>query len=180
MGPMAQDLETMRLPSEGEDTEAWATLYRLLRPIVYSELLRVLPRPFEGAEDLWHDLFLRFMYEPSRLRGIVPGARERYVRVAARHRALNYLRSLARVAAHGHVQQEPSTSFEGLSSTRIDVDKLLESVTEPDRSLLRSRFLDGVSIGEAARRAKLSYAAAATRIFRALAKLREAQQKSAV
>jgi hypothetical protein len=49
------------------------------------------PRGAE-LEDLWHDMFITFLREPSILKSVVPEARETYVRVATRRHALNHLR----------------------------------------------------------------------------------------
>src|SRR5882762_4229599 len=87
------------VPSVSHPQRSWTSFYKALRPIVYSELFRILPRPYEGLEDLWHDIFIRFVRDPSVLRSVMPEARETYIRVATRRHALNYLRSRKRQEA---------------------------------------------------------------------------------
>jgi len=169
-------ISNLPIPANEDD---WNRLYRALRPIVYSELFRVLPRPYFGAEDIWHDLFVRIMEEPQLLGEVSPGARETYIRVAARRRALDYLRK-ARTSAAGSIDEiaEPMAPVSD-PSMKLDAEKAIKVAGERDGELLRMRFVEDLALGEVARRAGESYANAAVRIFRALAKLRTQLSKSA-
>src|SRR5207302_302285 len=96
----------------------------------------------------------------------LPNARQTYVRVSARNRALNYLRG-------ERIRQQATKPLSSIVSdvpspaeARHDAKVLLASVSEPDRSLMHWRFLEGLSLKEAAHRAGLSYSAAAVRVFR--------------
>jgi RNA polymerase sigma factor (sigma-70 family) len=176
---MAQRLDELAIPTEGDPSRAWAPLYSAIRPLVYSELFRILPYPYEDLEDLWHDLFIRFVRDPSILASVVPQSRETYVRVATRRRALNYVRDRRRRDAA--VARLPVVSVSDsvpASDARVDFKELLSRIDERDRQLVMWRFVDDLSIAAIARRVGVSYSAAAVRIFRALGKARKSLGES--
>jgi RNA polymerase sigma factor (sigma-70 family) len=136
------------------------------------------PRGAE-LEDLWHDMFIKFLREPSILKSVVPEARETYVRVATRRHALNHLRGRRRHEAPiARLPTSEASETVGTTDARLEFERFLNRVDERDRDLVRWRLLEDISIGAIARRAGLSYSAAAVRIFRALAKARDSLKHS--
>jgi RNA polymerase sigma-70 factor (ECF subfamily) len=163
------------------DRDAWETVYRLMRPFVYSVVYRRLRGSADLAEDATQEVFLRLVrsFPFGRLREV--DAFRGYVWRVANNVALTYQR---RILAHPTTQLD--TEFEETSAAEdrvsmdwvgdVEVKELLSEVwpelSTNDRKLLRM-LLAGHSIGEIGRAFGLAYGAAALRVWRLRVRLRK-------
>jgi RNA polymerase sigma factor (sigma-70 family) len=170
-----------RLAVRRRDREAWETLYRVMRPFVYSVAYRRLRGSAALAEDATQEVFLRLVrsFPFGRLRKV--DALRGYVWRVADNVALTYRR---RLLAHPTVplddEREEVSAAEHPAGTdwisEVEIKELLNEIWQElsaaDRRLLKM-LLAGYSIKEVADAFAINYSAAAVRVWRLRAKLRK-------
>ncbi len=163
-----------RLRRHPSDRDTWAELYRRCYPIMLRTAVLTLGSGSGMAEDVVQDVFARSMHSGvlSSLRD--PNRVRYYLGVAARHAALDLLRSPAnsRVALGLELEAmvDPESWEDHAAERRAVVQEALSRLPPEDAEIL-NRFIQGFTLSEIATELQLSYAAAAQRVSRARKRL---------
>ncbi|MFN8637298.1 MAG: sigma-70 family RNA polymerase sigma factor [Chloroflexota bacterium] len=158
------------------DQAAFASLYEQYSPLVYRFLRRRLDGSDEVVEDLTEDVFVKVYEKLDRYveRGL-PFTAWLY-RIAHNH-LVDYLRSLPRMTAHslddvGDVPERAAITSFGQVLDRQALEPALARLTPEQRQAIDLRFMEGMSVAEAARTMGRSEEAVKKLQARALANLR--------
>ncbi len=160
----------------GGSEEAFASLYRELRPQLFPMLLRMLGTP-EEAEEVFHDALLKLKeaarnYDPRRA-----GAAT-YARVIARNLALSRLRSRKarpqRLEPDIHQMPHAAPADPPPLDDRLRVRRALSSLDPLERRLLEAAFYQGLTHRELAETFNLPLGTVKSKLRRGLIKLRRA------
>jgi RNA polymerase sigma factor (sigma-70 family) len=168
-----------RLTVAPADEEAWASLYRQLRPFVIAVIYRRFgTRNRSAAEDATHEVFIRLLR--SRPFGTIPDASalRAYVWRMAENVAKSHLRKqrteegAERDFAEWHESETFVEALDGDSAlvARELLDLAQHSLDATDSNLLRL-MIEGASLGQAADKMSLSYSNAGVRLHRMRRKL---------
>ena len=159
-----------------DDDEAWKELARRIRLIAEAVVVRRF-RLEESAEDIVQEVLLRMQGAAwlERLASMdSPGA---YLAVVVRHAALSVLRrqESRRAAGERFGRDEAFRANDLTIGPSQELLQLLErelnNLPLAEQDLLRLRFWQQLSTGQIAARLRISYSAAAVRVFRLLRKL---------
>lgn len=171
---MSDDL-IQQLRSRRSDKGLWAALYSKLRPAVYFAVYRRLGGRRALAEDVTHDVFLRFIRYANLEALQDEGHALAYLRQSARHLCWDRLRAERRTVSleseeGRHARARWTTDEDELRALRWDVERLAETLNASERELLTA-LIDGTDLREIALRFNISYGAAAVRAHRLRQKL---------
>lgn len=164
-----------RLATSPADEDAWAHLYRLMRPYVFAVVYRRVRGVAGLAEDITQEVFIRLARSRPFVRVRDADAFRRYVWRVADNVARTHVRGLMRRAAV-EAQSGGAMHEEGLSDAAVDSGSLLlEGIQElevRDRELL-GLVLEGHSLADIARLTGLTYTNVGVRLHRLRQRLRK-------
>jgi RNA polymerase sigma factor (sigma-70 family) len=167
-----------RLRSDRADAEGWASLYRLLWPLVVATAFRELNGDGQLAQDAAQEAFIRLARYGQFAQFETGSSLRGYLIVVARNTARDVRRATHRrreqpldgpdssgVAARGASGQEESELHQQILHA-------LTHLSEDDRDILRLSS-GGLTISEIAKKYELPYSAVAVRLHRARRRLRK-------
>lgn len=167
-----------RLSARRDDEVAWRLLYDSLWPYVFSIIYRKVSSQKELAEDLSQEVFLRILRYVDFTKLQKPASFRSYVARIARNQVADYLTS--KDSAGQSSQALPLTEAEMItedeSEKHLEFEDLLDRILQPlssgERNLAHMLAAD-LSLDEIADLLNVSYSAAATRVHRLRAKLKD-------
>ena len=152
-------------PSE---EEVWLEMRRRLRILAAINRLGRFGLTFEDTEDVVQNVLLSLHQQSTRLAAIrtakTPHA---YVMRMLRNAAIDFTRK-----NRPERPLDAESAEVALPPPTTAWNDLLEELGEGERRILEMKYLEGKSLGEIAQTLGISYSAAASRIFRVLARLR--------
>jgi RNA polymerase sigma-70 factor (ECF subfamily) len=167
--------ELVAQAQQGDQT-AFAALYEQYSPLVYRFLRRRLDGAHEIVEDLTEDVFVKVYEKIDRYveRGLPFTA---WLYRIAHNRLVDYLRSLPRTSASSldavaEVPERAASAAFGRVLDRQSLAPAMARLTPEQREAVELRFIEGMSVAEAARTMGRSDEAVKKLQARALANLR--------
>lgn len=165
--------------AQGQSSErthpAWLELAERIR-----QLAVVFVRRYDAwsvdADDVVQDVLLR-LQPPAAIRRLrLAGSPQGYLSVVVRNRVLDELRRNRLRWKGASAAQEWAgleTGSELTPDERIALERVLATISEEERLMIRLRFWEGYSIEAIAEHLGIRYSTASVRLFRLLRKLRE-------
>ncbi len=131
------------------------------------------------AEDVVQQLCVRLLEKGKQLAGIDETALQGYVRVAARHLALNFVRAEGvrqRFSSEQKLIQKGAARLDEPSERGEESDALRSAISrldEDEQALIVMKFVEGKTSAEMAAKLGITEGAARTRLYRIISKLRD-------
>lgn len=168
-------LEELLSRLAGGSEEAFAALYRELRPLLWPMLERMLGTP-EEAEEVFHDALLKLRDAAERFDPERASART-FALTIARNLAISRLRARSarpsRLEPDIHALGGLAAAEGGAAEDRIRVRRALARLEPLERRLLEAAFYQGYSHRELAEAFDLPLGTVKSKLRRALLKLRQ-------
>jgi RNA polymerase sigma-70 factor (ECF subfamily) len=128
------------------------------------------------ADDIVQDVMLR-LQSPGAIRRVrLAGSPQGYMAVIVRNRVLDELRrNRLRWRGDSATQtwEDAQTGIVPTAEAGLDLQRVLATLSDDERELIRLRFWEGYSIQDLAERLQVPYSTASVRLFRLLRKLRD-------
>lgn len=160
---------------------AWRNWCEFVYPRVYYAVYRMTSGDRERTADLTQGAIERFLRYEAVARVTTDADSIAYLVRTAERMNLDLIReSIARRSMQeviGRMMYEQSTSEADEVSNTLDLDRLVRRLGKPDRQLIEW-LRAGISVSQIAEILGISYSAAATRLHRAKARLREISEDS--
>jgi RNA polymerase sigma-70 factor, ECF subfamily len=154
---------------------AWAELSERIRHIA-TLFIRRFDAWSVDADDVAQDVLLRLHSADAIRRLSLAGSPQGYLSVVVRNRVLDELRknqSRWRGSSAAQQRMDEETGSGVSAEERIVLERLLESLSDEERELVRLRFWEGYSIEDIAVHLGVRYSTASVRLFRLMRRLRE-------
>lgn len=149
-----EQLRAMMVGGLDGDAEAHASLLAALVPLLRSFYRRRIRDAGDDVEDLMQETLIaihtrRASYDPSR-------AFTAWMYAIARYKMVDYFRRRQRLCSVDALSEIlVAEGFEDANIARLDVHRLLEGLPAKQARLIRDTKLDGLSVTEAARSARI-------------------------
>jgi RNA polymerase sigma-70 factor (ECF subfamily) len=173
-----QQLQAMMVGGLEGDAEAHASLLGALVPLLRSFYRRRIRDAGDDVEDLVQETLIavhtrRASYDRSR-------AFTAWMYAIARYKMVDYLRRRQRLCSIDALSEIlVAEGFEDASLARLDVERLLKALPVKQARLIRDTKLDGLSVIEAARSARVGISDVKVSVHRGLKALAERIRRKA-